>query len=82
MAVAGSVESARELFEEQRAAGVGETFSGWVCVAFGDTARVSSFVAEQVGTWQNIYIATRMTNPGANSFAWAKFRDISIMVNG
>jgi hypothetical protein len=82
MAVAGNVESARELFEEKRAAGVGETFSGWVRVTYGDMARVSSFVAEQVGTWQNIYVATRMTNPGVNSFAWAKFRDISIMVNG
>jgi hypothetical protein len=82
LVAAADTASARELFEEKRPPGVGEAFSGWVRVAFGDTARVSAFLAEQVGAWQHIYVATRMTVPGANSFAWAKFGNIGVMVDG
>ncbi|ATU94695.1 hypothetical protein B5P45_28150 [Phyllobacterium zundukense] len=82
LAIAGDLDSARQLFEEARVAGAGEAFSGWSSVAHGEEPRLNAFITEQVGVWQNIYFATRMKTPGDNSFAWAKFRDISLMVNG
>ncbi|APG93942.1 DUF6212 domain-containing protein [Sinorhizobium americanum] len=82
LVIAGDLNSARQLFSEARGAGSGEGFSGWTSVTHGEEARINAFIAEQVGIWQNIYFATRMRNPGDNAFAWAKFRDISLMVNG
>jgi len=82
LVIAGDLGSARQLLSEDRSAGTGEAFSGWTSVAQGDAPRINAFIAEQVGIWQNIYFATRMRNPGDNAFAWAKFRDISLMVKG
>ncbi|MCO4317987.1 hypothetical protein M8997_012415 [Phyllobacterium sp. 21LDTY02-6] len=82
MVIAASLESARELFAEDREAAIGEGFSGWINVSPKEPGRVSTFINEQIGVWQNIYFATRMKNPGDNNFAWAKFRNISLMVNG
>ncbi|WP_114948500.1 DUF6212 domain-containing protein [Microvirga calopogonii] len=79
--VANDLARTRELLEEKRAPSAGEAFSGWSRVANTDTVRVSAFVSEQVASPQSIYIATRMTTPGVNSFAWAKFRDFSILVD-
>lgn len=80
--VAASLENARPLFAEQRTVDPGEGFSGWVSIAPGENNRISAFINDQIGVWQNIYFATRMTTPGDNSFAWAKFRNVSLMVNG
>ncbi|MBZ9655488.1 DUF6212 domain-containing protein [Phyllobacterium lublinensis] len=82
LVIAGDLDSARQLFGESRVAGAGEAFSGWKSVSHGEEPRLNAFITEQVGVWQNIYFATRMKNAGDNSFAWAKFRDISLMVNG
>jgi hypothetical protein len=83
LVIASDIRTARELFDEQRTPGAGEGFSGWISVAPGEEPRLNAFITEQVGVWQNIYIATRMKdNPGDNAFAWAKFRNISLMVNG
>lgn len=80
--VAASLDSARQLFSEERVVEIGEGFSGWISVAPGGDARLSAFINDQIGVWQNIYFATRMKTPGDNSFAWAKFRNVSLMVNG
>ncbi len=80
--IAGDLAEARELFEERREPGTGEGFSGWTRVAYGDTAHISAFIADQVSVWRDIYFATRMAVPGDNSFAWAKFGDLSVLVNG
>ena len=82
LVIAGDLNSAQQLFTEGRDAGAGEAFSGWTSVAHGEEPRINAFITEQVGIWQNIYFATRMRNPGDNAFAWAKFRDISLMVKG
>ncbi len=83
LVIASDVQNARQLLDEQRQPVSGEGFSGWVSVAPGEEPRLNAFITEQVRVWQNIYIATRMKNkPGDNAFAWAKFRNISLMVNG
>ncbi|MGH7003050.1 MAG: DUF6212 domain-containing protein, partial [Alphaproteobacteria bacterium] len=82
LVIAGSLDAARQLLSEERASELGEGFSGWLSVSHGEDARLSAFINEQVGVWQNIYFATRMKTAGDNSFAWAKFRNISLMVNG
>jgi hypothetical protein len=83
LVIASDIQSARQLLDEQRQPVSGEGFSGWVSVAPGEEPRLNAFITEQVRVWQNIYIATRMKNkPGDNAFAWAKFRNISLMVNG
>lgn len=80
--IAASLDNARQLFAEERTVEPGEGFSGWVSIAPGDDNRISAFINDQIGVWQNIYFATRMKTPGDNSFAWAKFRNVSLMVNG
>lgn len=82
IAVAGNLEAARALFREQREQTVGEAFSGWKTVSFGESAHLSAFASEQVGAWQNVYFATRMTDAGSNDFAWAKFANFRAVVNG
>ncbi|WP_210489367.1 DUF6212 domain-containing protein [Microvirga antarctica] len=80
LAVAGTLEGARQLLEEKRGPECGEAFSGWVRAAVGDEPRLNGFIGEQAGVWQNVYFATRMADPGDSSFAWAKFRDISLLL--
>jgi hypothetical protein len=80
--IASSLDNARPLFSEERTVESGEGFSGWISIAPGEDNRISAFINDQIGVWQNIYFATRMKTPGDNSFAWAKFRNVSLMVNG
>ncbi|CTQ57871.1 MAG: DUF6212 domain-containing protein [Roseibium album] len=82
IAVAGNLEAAKALFREQREQTVGEAFSGWKTVSFGESAHLSAFASEQVGAWQNVYFATRMNEAGGNDFAWAKFANFRAVVNG
>ncbi|EJN02792.1 DUF6212 domain-containing protein [Phyllobacterium sp. YR531] len=80
--IAANLDHARQLFSEERSVENGEGFSGWASITPGDDKRISAFINDQIGVWQNIYFATRMKTPGNNSFAWAKFRNVSLMVNG
>ncbi len=82
IAIASDLGAARELLDEAREPGIGEAMSGWVHVTPGDVTPVNAFVAEQVDAWQNIYLATRMSEEGNNNYAWAKFRDLSALVSG
>ncbi|TYC53063.1 hypothetical protein FMN50_15935 [Rhodobacterales bacterium] len=81
--VARDLSAAREVLRGDREAAVGEAFSGWKTVTFGDTAHLSAFAAEQVSVWQNVYFATRMADEaGGNDFAWAKFANFRAVVSG
>jgi hypothetical protein len=82
MVVAQSLDAAKALFRQEREPAVGEAFSGWMTVTFGDTAHLSAFAGEQINVWQNVYFATRMTDPGENDFAWAKFANFRAVVSG
>ncbi|MET1412235.1 DUF6212 domain-containing protein [Roseibium sp. HPY-6] len=82
IAVAGSLEAAKALFREERQQTVGEAYSGWQTVSFGESAHLSAFASEQVGAWQNVYFATRMNEAGGNDFAWAKFANFRAVVSG
>lgn len=80
VAVAGDPRRARDLLEGKREPADGEAVSGWTRVAYGDEASLNAFLAQPVKDWESIYLATRMTNPGANSFARARFRGITALV--
>ncbi len=80
--VAQDLASARALFTEDREPTVGEAFSGWKTVTYGETAHLSAFAGEQIGVWQNVYFATRMNEAGNNDFAWAKFANFRAVVSG
>lgn len=82
IAVAGNLDAARALFREEREQTVGEAYSGWKPVSFGESAHLSAFASEQVGAWQNVYFATRMSEQGNNDFAWAKFTNFRAVVSG
>jgi len=82
IAVAKDLTSAKALFTGERDQAVGEAFSGWKTVSYGDVAHLSAFAAEQVGVWQNVYFATRMSEPDGNDFAWAKFANFRAVVSG
>ncbi|WP_181704516.1 DUF6212 domain-containing protein [Chthonobacter rhizosphaerae] len=79
--VAGDAAKARALLAGTRLPAPGEAFSGWVRCASDEERRVSAFMTDQIDAWQNIFVATRMLEPGDNSFAWARMSDISLMVN-
>ncbi|MEM9631782.1 MAG: DUF6212 domain-containing protein [Pseudomonadota bacterium] len=79
--VAEDLNAAKALFREEREPSVGEAFSGWTTVTFGNTAHMSAFAAEQVNVWRNVYFATRMTEAGSNDFAWAKFANFRAVVS-
>lgn len=80
--VAQDLAAAKALFSEEREQVVGEAFSGWTSITYGETAQVSAFASEQIGVWQNVYFATRMREPGNNDFAWAKFGNFRAVVSG
>ena len=82
IAVAKDLASAKALFTGEREQAVGEAFSGWQTVTYGESAHLSAFAGEQVGVWQNVYFATRMSAPGGNDFAWAKFANFRAVVSG
>lgn len=79
--VAADVGRAKALLGGQRLPMPGEAFSGWVKADGEDARRVSAFMTDQIDAWQSIFVATRMHEPGDNAFAWARFSDISLMVN-
>lgn len=56
-----------------------EGFSGWMQVNNRQSKRLSAF-RESGSTARNVYIATRMSKAGDNSFAWAQFKDFTYMV--
>jgi hypothetical protein len=56
-----------------------EGFSGWVQVTHGQVKRLSAF-RQIAAPGTGIYVATRMTKAGDNSFARARFKDFSVMV--
>ena len=58
-----------------------EAFSGWISLAAARRQRISAFRASgRLGS--HLFIATRMSNPGDNSYAQARFKDFFVMVRG
>jgi hypothetical protein len=58
-----------------------EAFSGWV--SLGAAARRRIFAFRAPGRLGNhLFIATRMSQPGDNSYAQARFKDFFVMVRG
>ena len=57
-----------------------EAFSGWCKVSQGEVRRLSAFREPSGSGAQSIFVATRMSQPGDNSHAWARFKDFSLMV--
>jgi len=82
IAVAKDLDAAKSLLREERQQRGGEAFSGWQTVTYGGEAHLSAFAGEQTGVWQNVYFATRMTEPQGNDFAWAKFANFRAVVSG
>lgn len=58
-----------------------EGFSGWCKVGHGEARRLSAFREPGGDAPGSLFVATRMSRPGDNSHAWARFRDFSMMVN-
>ncbi len=80
--VAKDLGAAKALFKGEREQSVGEAFSGWKTVSYGETAHLSAFAGERIGVWQNVYFATRMNEATGNDFAWAKFANFRAVVSG
>lgn len=72
-------ERAREIFSGQSTPIAGESFSAWVKVSPMDKKSVNAFIGQPVARWQDIFIATRMAEPGNNDFAWAKFQHLTTL---
>jgi hypothetical protein len=58
-----------------------EAFSGWTSLRSHEVKRLSAFCEGGRGN-RSIFIATRMTKPGDNSYAQARFKDFSLMMRG
>ncbi|WP_375449405.1 DUF6212 domain-containing protein [uncultured Devosia sp.] len=56
-----------------------EAFSGWNQVGHSQVKRLSAF-RDAAAPPAGIYVATRMSRPGDNSFARARLKDFSVMV--
>ena len=55
--VAKDLGAAKALFKGEREQLVGEAFSGWKTVSYGETAHLSAFAGERIGVWQNVYLS-------------------------
>lgn len=68
---------ARALLNGATSPGAGESVSTWIRVEPGTRKQINAFIAQPVAHWQDIFVATRMAEPGNNNFAWAKIQHIS-----
>ncbi|MFO1189303.1 MAG: DUF6212 domain-containing protein [Alphaproteobacteria bacterium] len=70
---------ARLLLSGEPTPTAGESVSDWVRVSPGAKKAVNAFIRQPITRWQDIFVATRMAEPGNNDFAWAKFQDLTIV---
>lgn len=77
--VATDLERARYIVEGRSTPGRREAFSGWCRINHGETRRIDAFRDGGNGDHQSLFIATRMSDPGDNSYAWARFRDFRLL---
>ena len=77
--VANSVQRAKAIGEGQADPSEAEAFSGWSSVRNGQVKRLSA-LREAPGADAQLFVATRMTVAGDNSYARARFKDFSVMV--
>lgn len=72
-------ERARAILSGESAPVAGESFSAWVKVSPTEKKSVNAFIGQPVARWQDIFIATRMAEPGNNDFAWAKLQHLTTL---
>src|SRR5262249_46362283 len=77
--LATDLERARYIIEGRSTPGRREAFSGWCRIKHGEGRRISAFRDGGNGDHQNLFIATRMSDPGDNSYAWARFKDFRFL---
>jgi hypothetical protein len=80
IAIAADPARARAIIEGGLPPERDEAFSGWHQVGRVETRRISAFRAAGSEASASLFIATRMTEPGDNSYAWARFKDFSVML--
>ena len=60
----------------------GEGFSGWVRVPAQQPRFASLFLDAPARECSDLYLVTRMVNPGNHDFAWARFLNLHALVQG
>ncbi len=60
----------------------GEGFSGWVRVPAQQPRFASLFLEAPARESGDLYLVTRMVNPGNHDFAWARFLNVHALVQG
>lgn len=71
---------ARALLSGDMQPAAGESFSGWVKVSPLAKKAVNAFISTSVAQPQDIFVATRMFEAGNHDFAWAKFKDLTAVL--
>lgn len=77
--LAADAERAKVLLTGAAAPTREEAVSPWVAVSFGHKAWVEANTAHGAHRHGVAFLATRMAKPGNNNFAWARFREPSIV---
>lgn len=80
LVVAADVARARAMIEGGLPPERDEAFSGWHQVGRVETRRISAFRAAGSEEPASLFIATRMSEPGDNSYAWARFKDFTTLL--
>jgi hypothetical protein len=60
----------------------GEGFSGWIRVPAKQPRFASLYIEGNAPTAGDLYLATRMVEPGNHDFAWARFLNLHALVQG
>jgi hypothetical protein len=79
LVLAADAARAKELLSGESAPRPEEAFSGWHPASFEGRVPIEANVAEAGTRYPVLYLATRMSKPGNNNFAWARFRNLSLM---
>ncbi|WP_062111206.1 DUF6212 domain-containing protein [Aureimonas sp. AU40] len=79
LCAAPDAERAKALFEGRARPEAGEALGPFCRVPHGETRRISAFSAGLGESAQDLFIATRMSTPGDNSYAWARFSHFSVL---
>jgi hypothetical protein len=80
MVAAGSEARAAALFNGTADPEASEGFSGWVRVPARQPRFGSIFLASPAPAATDLFLATRMFDPGNHDFAWARFLNLHALV--
>lgn len=79
LCAAPDAERAKALLEGRARPEAGEALGAFCRVPHGETRRISAFSAGLGERAQDLFVATRMSTPGDNSYAWARFSHFSTL---